>query len=65
ERTAPAAFNDSDDIQVTRRIEREQGSLYRINGKESRALEGLAGFLGITAGIGEDLRNLRLFGIES
>ncbi|TBD36628.1 chromosome segregation SMC family protein [Rhizobium ruizarguesonis] len=37
ERTAPAAFNDSDEIQVTRRIEREQGSLYRINGKESRA----------------------------
>ncbi|KQV68131.1 chromosome segregation SMC family protein [Rhizobium sp. Root1220] len=37
ERTAPAAFNDSDEIQVTRRIEREQGSVYRINGKESRA----------------------------
>ncbi|ANL39497.1 MULTISPECIES: chromosome segregation SMC family protein [Rhizobium] len=37
ERTAPAAFNDADEIQVTRRIEREQGSLYRINGKESRA----------------------------
>ncbi|WP_086997860.1 chromosome segregation SMC family protein [Rhizobium sullae] len=37
ERTAPASFNDSDEIQVTRRIEREQGSIYRINGKESRA----------------------------
>jgi chromosome segregation protein len=37
DRTAPAAFNDSDEIQVTRRIEREQGSVYRINGKESRA----------------------------
>jgi chromosome segregation protein len=37
ERAAPAAFNDSDEIQVTRRIEREQGSVYRINGKESRA----------------------------
>ncbi|MDL2407389.1 chromosome segregation SMC family protein [Rhizobium calliandrae] len=37
DRTAPAAFNDSDEIQVTRRIEREQGSLYRINGKEARA----------------------------
>ncbi|MFA1622754.1 chromosome segregation SMC family protein [Rhizobium mongolense] len=37
ERMAPAAFNDSDEIQVTRRIEREQGSIYRINGKESRA----------------------------
>jgi len=36
-RTAPAAFNDSDEIQVTRRIERENGSVYRINGKEARA----------------------------
>jgi chromosome segregation protein len=37
DRTAPAAFNDSDELQVTRRIEREQGSVYRINGKEARA----------------------------
>jgi len=36
-RTAPAAFNDSDSIEVTRRIEREQGSTYRINGREVRA----------------------------
>ncbi|WP_174802639.1 chromosome segregation SMC family protein [Martelella limonii] len=37
DRTAPAAFNDSDEIQVSRRITREQGSQYRINGKEARA----------------------------
>lgn len=37
DRTAPAAFNDADEIQVSRRIEREQGSVYRINGKEARA----------------------------
>jgi chromosome segregation protein len=37
DRTAPAAFNDTDEIQVSRRIEREQGSVYRINGKEARA----------------------------
>src|SRR5689334_10958161 len=37
DRTAPAAFNDADELQVSRRIEREQGSIYRINGKESRA----------------------------
>ncbi len=37
DRTAPAAFNDQDEIQVTRRIERENGSVYRINGKEARA----------------------------
>jgi chromosome segregation protein len=36
-RTAPAAFNDSETIEVTRRIEREQGSDYRINGKDVRA----------------------------
>ncbi|RWG11900.1 chromosome segregation SMC family protein, partial [Mesorhizobium sp.] len=37
DRTAPAAFNDADELQVSRRIEREAGSLYRINGKEARA----------------------------
>ena len=37
DRTAPAAFNDADEIQVTRRIERQNGSVYRINGKEARA----------------------------
>ncbi|MEM9574723.1 MAG: chromosome segregation SMC family protein, partial [Pseudomonadota bacterium] len=37
ERTAPAAFNDSELLQVTRRIERENGSAYRINGKDARA----------------------------
>ncbi|MFP5075872.1 chromosome segregation protein SMC [Rhizobium sp. YIM 134829] len=37
DRTAPAGFNDADEIQVTRRIERENGSVYRINGKEARA----------------------------
>ncbi len=37
DRTAPAAFNDVDELQVSRRIEREAGSIYRINGKEARA----------------------------
>jgi len=36
-RTAPAAFNDADELQVSRRIEREAGSVYRINGREVRA----------------------------
>jgi chromosome segregation protein len=36
-RTAPAAFNDSDVLDVSRRIEREDGSAYRINGREVRA----------------------------
>ena len=37
DRTAPAAFNDHDDIEISRRIEREKGSVYRINGREVRA----------------------------
>ncbi|HEX5210662.1 MAG TPA: chromosome segregation protein SMC [Pseudolabrys sp.] len=37
ERSAPAAFNDDDKIDIARRIEREAGSTYRINGKEVRA----------------------------
>ncbi len=36
-RKAPAEFNDSDTIEITRRIERDMGSAYRINGKETRA----------------------------
>lgn len=36
-RTAPSAYNDSDEIEVTRRIERDKGSTYRINGKIVRA----------------------------
>ncbi len=36
-RTAPAAFNDADRLEVTRRIAREDGSTYRVNGKEVRA----------------------------
>ena len=36
-RSAPAEINDSDELEVTRRIERELGSAYRINGREARA----------------------------
>ena len=36
-RRAPAEFNNSDQIEITRRIEREAGSAYRINGREARA----------------------------
>ena len=34
---APAALNDSENIEVSRRIEREAGSAYRVNGRETRA----------------------------
>ncbi len=36
DRSAPADYNDQDLIEVTRRIERESGSAYRINGKDVR-----------------------------
>jgi chromosome segregation protein len=36
-RQAPAAFNDGDSIEVARRIERGEGSVYRVNGREVRA----------------------------
>ena len=35
-RTAPAQFNDQDEIEIVRRIERESGSAYRVNGAETR-----------------------------
>jgi chromosome segregation protein len=37
ERRAPAQFNEHDMLDVSRRIERDSGSTYRINGREVRA----------------------------
>jgi chromosome segregation protein len=37
ERRAPVTFNDNDQLEISRRIERESGSVYRLNGKEVRA----------------------------
>ncbi|GGB52057.1 chromosome partition protein Smc [Roseibium aquae] len=37
DRTAPQAFNDADMLEVSRRIERESGSNYKVNGKDVRA----------------------------
>ncbi|HWE78202.1 MAG TPA: AAA family ATPase, partial [Pseudolabrys sp.] len=37
DRGAPAAFNDTDMLEIARRIEREAGSNYRINGRDVRA----------------------------
>ena len=36
-RTAPSAFNNSNDLEISRRIERDSGSAYRINGGDVRA----------------------------
>ncbi len=37
DRTAPAGMNDTDDLLVARRIERDSGSNYRVNGRDVRA----------------------------
>ncbi len=37
DRRAPAAFNNSETIEIVRRIERDKGSTYKINGREARA----------------------------
>jgi len=37
DRKAPAAFNDTETLEVSRRIMREQGSTFRVNGREVRA----------------------------
>ena len=37
DRSAPVAFNDAEQLEITRRIEREAGSVYRINGRDVRA----------------------------
>ncbi|MBT4428473.1 MAG: AAA family ATPase, partial [Rhodospirillaceae bacterium] len=37
DRTAPAAFNEDSDLEVTRRIERGAGSAYSVNGQDVRA----------------------------
>ncbi|MFY9240963.1 MAG: AAA family ATPase, partial [Roseovarius sp.] len=37
DRLAPAGFNDSDTLEITRRITRDVGSAYQVNGKDVRA----------------------------
>src|SRR5688500_8099276 len=37
DRSAPAQFNEHETLEVSRRIEREKGSMYRLNGREVRA----------------------------
>lgn len=37
DRSAPSSMNDQETLEVSRRIEREAGSVYRINGRDVRA----------------------------
>ncbi len=49
-RDAPAQFNEQDTIEVSRRIEREKGSIYRINGNEVRARDVMTLFADASTG---------------
>ena len=51
-RNAPGPYNDSDDIEVVRKIERDHGSSYRINGKNVRARDVQLLYADITSGAG-------------
>ena len=37
DRSAPAAYNGADEIEIVRKIEKDKGSLYKMNGKTTRA----------------------------
>ncbi len=50
QKKAPAAWNDLSEIEVSRRIERGEGSAYRISGKESRARDVQLFFADIASG---------------
>ena len=50
EHEAPAQFNEHDTLDVSRRIEREKGSIYRINGREVRARDVMTLFADASTG---------------
>lgn len=52
ERRAPAPFNETEEIEVTRRIERGSGSTYLVNGKEVRARDVQLLFADLATGAG-------------
>jgi chromosome segregation protein len=47
---APTQFNEYDTLDISRRIEREKGSLYRINGREVRARDVMTLFADASTG---------------
>jgi len=52
DRSAPAPYNDYDTIEVSRRIEREAGSVYRINGRDVRQRDVQIFFADASSGAG-------------
>lgn len=51
-RDAPPGFNDYEDIEICRRIERDKGSDYRVNGKSVRAKDVQLFFADLATGAG-------------
>ncbi len=51
-RDAPPGFNDHDEIEILRRIEREKGSDYKVNGKSVRAKDVQLFFADLATGAG-------------
>lgn len=52
DRSAPAPYNDYDSIEISRRIEREAGSVYRINGRDVRQRDVQIFFADASSGAG-------------
>jgi chromosome segregation protein len=52
DRTANGAFNEYDSIEISRRIEREAGSVYRINGRDVRQRDVQLFFADASSGAG-------------
>jgi chromosome segregation protein len=49
-RSAPVAYNDGEAIEISRRIEREMGSIYKINGRDVRARDVQLFFADVSSG---------------
>jgi len=49
-RAVPAQYNDNEAVEITRRIEREMGSIYKINGRDVRARDVQLFFADISSG---------------
>lgn len=49
-RAAPASYNELEAIEISRRIEREMGSIYKINGRDARARDVQLFFADVSSG---------------
>ncbi|MBP6011029.1 MAG: chromosome segregation protein SMC [Alphaproteobacteria bacterium] len=49
-RSAPSSYNEAEAIEISRRIEREMGSIYKINGRDVRARDVQIFFADVSSG---------------